>query len=41
VSKWYLDQYVAIFQWGSNIERASGEFMRALVALWPGTSQAT
>jgi transposase len=32
VSKWYLHQYVAIFQWGANIKTVSDEFLRCL--LW-------
>ena len=30
VSKWYLDQYVAIHQWSYNIKRATDEFLRML-----------
>jgi transposase len=41
VSEWYLDQYVAIFQWGANIKQITSEFMRALVGMWPSTSPAT
>jgi transposase len=32
VSKWYLHQYVAVFQWGANIKKVSDEFLRCL--LW-------
>jgi transposase-like protein len=31
VSKWYLAQYAAIFEWGYNTKRVVGEFIRALV----------
>ena len=37
VSKWYLDQYVAVFQWGCNIKRATDEFLRILLGMRPGT----
>ncbi len=30
VSKHYLDQYVAIFQWASNVKAATNEFLRTL-----------
>lgn len=30
VSKWYEDQYLAIFQWGHNLKRATDGFLRAL-----------
>jgi hypothetical protein len=41
VSEWYRDQYVAVFQWGSNIKRVTGEFVRALLGMRPGTSPAS
>ena len=37
VSKWYLDQYVAVFQWGYNIKRVTDEFLRILLGMRPGT----
>ena len=37
VSKWYLDQYVAVLQWGCNIKRATDEFLRILLGMRPGT----
>jgi transposase len=33
VSKKYLDQYVAIFEWGYNVKQASLEFLRALLGV--------
>ena len=33
VSKEYLYQYVAIFEWGHNIKRVSGAFIRALLGV--------
>jgi transposase len=33
VSKKYLDQYVAIFEWGYNVKRATLEFLRALLGV--------
>lgn len=33
VSKWYLDQYVAIFQWAHNLKTATDEFLRALLGV--------
>jgi transposase len=27
VSKWYLDQYVTIFQWGHNLKSVKDEFL--------------
>jgi transposase len=41
VSKWYLGQYVAIFQWGHNIKRATDEFLRALLGMRPSTGSAS
>jgi hypothetical protein len=37
VSKWYLAQYVAIFQWGDNLKEATDEFMRVLLGARPST----
>jgi transposase len=33
VNKVYLHQYTAIFEWGLNIKRVTGEFIRALVGI--------
>ena len=41
VSKWYLAQYVAVFQWGHNIKRVTDEFLRALLDMRPSTSSAS
>jgi transposase len=41
VSKWYLDQYVAIFQWGHAIKRVTDEFLRILLGMRPGTGPAS
>jgi transposase len=41
VSKWYLAQYVAIFQWGYNIKRATDEFLRILLGLRRSTNFAS
>jgi transposase len=41
VSKWYLAQYVAIFQWSYNIKRVTDEFLRTLLGVPPGTSLAS
>jgi hypothetical protein len=38
VSKWYLEMYVGIFQWGHAIKAVSGEFIRALLAHRPITN---
>lgn len=38
VSKWYLEGYVAIFQWSHNIKTASLDFLRALLGLHPSTA---
>lgn len=37
VSKWYLAQYAAVFEWVYNTKRVTGEFIRAMV----GTSIVT
>jgi hypothetical protein len=31
--KWFLAQYVAVFQWGHNVKRATDDFLRALLGL--------
>lgn len=41
VSKWYLAQYVAVFQWAHNEKRATDDFLRALLGIWPSTSFAS
>lgn len=38
VSKWYLDQYVAIFQWGFLCKTVVLDCIRALVGLRPATN---
>jgi len=37
VSKWYLDEYVGRFAWGSALQEVAGDFSRALCGLWPTT----
>jgi transposase len=41
VSKWYLAQYVAMFQWAHNIKHATDEFLRALLGMRPSTGSAS
>ena len=41
VSKWFLDQYVAIFQWGYEIKSVTDEFLRVLLGMMPSTSPAS
>ena len=41
VSKWYLAQYEAIFQWGYNIKSVTDEFLRILLGIRPSTGLAT
>ena len=41
VSKWYLAQYQAIFQWGYNIKRVDDEFLRILLGRLPSTGLAS
>lgn len=42
VSKWYLDQYVAIFQWGHNIKQVTDDFLRSLLGIErPSTGSAS
>jgi hypothetical protein len=38
VSKWFLAQYVAIFQWGYNLKSVSDEFLRVLLGGRPAPS---
>ena len=33
VSKWYLDQHVAIFQWTHDLKRVTDTFLRALLGM--------
>jgi transposase len=40
VSKWYLAQYQAIFQWGFNIKTVTDELLRVLLGIRPGTGLA-
>ena len=37
VSKWFLAQYVAVFQWGYNLKEVTDEFMRVLLNVSPST----
>lgn len=39
VSKWFLHQYVDVFQWEYNLERATGDFLRPLLVIGPNTEQ--
>jgi transposase len=41
VSKWYLAQYVAIFQWGHNLKSVTNEFLRILLGNQPSTNLAS
>ena len=41
VSKWFLDQYVAIFEWTHNLKAVNGDFIRVLVGLKPTTASGT
>ena len=41
VSKWYLAQYQAIFEWGYNIKRVNDEFLKILLGLLPSTGLAS
>ena len=38
VSKWFLAQYLAVFQWGYNLKTAMHELMRVLLGIPPSTS---
>jgi hypothetical protein len=40
VSKWYLAQYQAMFQWGFNIKAVTDEFLRILLGIPPSTDLA-
>ena len=40
MSKWYLAQYQAVFQWGSNIKAVTDEFLRILLGIPPSTDSA-
>lgn len=40
VSKWYLDQYVAIFQWCHNLKSVNDDFLRTLLGIRPSTDLA-
>jgi transposase len=37
VSKWFLAQYVAVFQWGYNLKSVTDEFMRVILGVLPST----
>ena len=37
VSKWYLAQYVAIFQWSYNLKSVTDEFLKVLLGISPST----
>lgn len=37
VSKWYLAQYLVVFQWGFAINSVTDEFLRVLLGIPPGT----
>jgi transposase len=39
VSKWFLDQYSAIFEWAHNLKRVTADFIRAMMI--PFTSEPT
>src|SRR5512135_1961540 len=41
VSQWYLEQYVAIFQWGHNLKHVTDEFLRTLLGRPPSTNLAS
>lgn len=41
VSKWYLAQYVAVFQGAHNLKRATDDFLRALLGMRPSTGSAS
>ena len=41
VSKWYLAQYEAIFQWGHNIKKVTNEYLRILLGMIPSTGLAS
>jgi hypothetical protein len=37
VRKWFLGQYVAIFQWGYNLKEVTDEYMRVILGVLPST----
>src|SRR5262249_32159437 len=37
VSKWFLAQYLVVFQWGYNLKEVTDEFMRVLLGIPPST----
>jgi transposase-like protein len=41
VSKRYLGQYAALFQWANNVKEATVEFLRVLLGVTPNTYLAT
>lgn len=41
VSKWNLEGYVAIFQWGHNVKKATTNFIRAMLGLSQNTAWET
>lgn len=41
ISKIYLNQYVALFQWAHNLKTATDDFLRALLEIKPSTKPAT
>ena len=41
VSKWYEEQYAAIFEWVHNTKRVAGEFIRALAGVRTVTNRGT
>jgi hypothetical protein len=41
VSKKYLYQYVALFEWGHNVKRATPGFLRALLGVESATKRST
>jgi transposase len=41
VSKWYLAQYVAIFQWAHNLKSVTDEYLRIILGIRPSTSFAS
>lgn len=39
VSKWFLSQYVALFQWGQNLKTITDDFLRILLGTHPTADQ--
>ena len=37
VSQWFLEQDVAVFQWGYNLKSVTDEFMKVLLGKFPST----